>query len=93
MKIYYDKYKQPTQPKIYLGTSNNKVLCAINGIDESTFKLTQNLSNTWEITFDINKYLLITDADNRTRQIESNVYILIDYFVYFRLYSLCYSPL
>ena len=79
MKIYYDKYKQPTQPKIYLGTSNNKVLCAINGIDESTFKLTQNLSNTWEITFDINKYLLITDADNRTRQIESNVYILIDY--------------
>ena len=79
MKIYYDKYKQPTQPKIYLGTSNNKVLCAINGIDESTFNLSMSLTNTWQVTFDLNRYLLITDADNRTREIESNVYLLINH--------------
>lgn len=84
MKIYYDKFKQPTPPKIYLGTSNNKVLCAVNGIDESTFALTMNLTDTWTVTFDMYRYIQITDADGRTREIESNVYLLINHLM--RLY-------
>lgn len=57
MKIYFDKYNQPEKPKVYVGTPNNKILCALNGIDESSFSLTPNLNNTWDLSFDVNKYI------------------------------------
>lgn len=57
MKIYFDKYEQPIQPKMYLATPNNKPICPIAGFDEGTFQLTQNIGNTWEISFTINRYI------------------------------------
>ena len=57
MKIYFDKYNQPEKPKVYVGTPNNKILCALNGIDESSFSLTPNLNNTWDLSFDVDKYI------------------------------------
>lgn len=77
MKIYFDKYHQPVQPKLYLGTPNNKVICAINGIDESSFQLIPNVNNTYELSFDVNRYILVEDLSGKTIEMESNVYSLI----------------
>lgn len=63
MKIYFDKYNQPEKPKVYVGTPNNEILCALNGIDESTFSLTQNLNNTWDLSFDVDKYINIDGTE------------------------------
>lgn len=55
MNTKFDKYSQPEKPKIYLGTPNNKRICALTGIDESSFKITENFNNADEISFDIFK--------------------------------------
>lgn len=63
MKIYFDKYNQPEQPKVYIGTPNNKILCALNGIDDSSFSLTANLNNTWDLSFNVDKYINIEGTE------------------------------
>lgn len=57
MRIFYDKYNQPIAPKVYLGTPNNKIICAIDGIDPNSFDLKPNLTGAYSLSFDINKYL------------------------------------
>lgn len=77
MNIVYDRYNQPIQSHVYLGTPNNKILCAINGIEESTFQLTQKFINTYELTFDINENILIEDEHGLSKLVHSNVYDLV----------------
>lgn len=79
MKIYFDKSKRPEPSKIYLATSDHRILCALNGIDESSCYFTANLNNVYEISFDINRYINISG-----KTIESNGYHLIN--VLMRLY-------
>ncbi len=70
MKIYYDNYERPEQAKLYLGTPSNKVLCALNGVVEDSASLTKRLNNNYELTFDVDRYILDEDGV----QIESNGY-------------------
>lgn len=77
MNIVYDRYNQPIQSHVYLGTPNNKILCAINGIEESTFQLTPKFINTYELTFDINENILIEDEHGLSKLVHSNVYDLV----------------
>lgn len=77
MNIVYDRYNQPIQSHVYLGTPNNKILCAINGIEESTFQLTSKFINTYELTFDINENILIEDEHGLSKLVHSNVYDLV----------------
>lgn len=58
---------------MYLGTPYHQILCALNGIEEDTFSITQNLNNTYEISFDVNRYINIFG-----KNMESNAYNLID---------------
>ena len=62
---------------MYLGTPNNKILCAINGIEESTFQLTSKFINTYELTFNINENILIEDEHGLSKLVHSNVYDLV----------------
>jgi hypothetical protein len=62
---------------VYLGTPNNKILCAINGIEESTFQLTSKFINTYELTFNINEKILIEDEHGLSKLVHSNVYDLV----------------
>ena len=62
---------------MYLGTPNNKILCAINGIEESTFQLTSKFINTYELTFNINEKILIEDEHGLSKLVHSNVYDLV----------------
>ena len=62
---------------MYLGTPNNKILCAINGIEESTFQLTPKFINTYELTFNINENILIEDEHGLSKLVHSNVYDLV----------------
>ena len=55
MVLKYDKYNRPVAPKIYLGTPNNKKICQLDGVDASSFKYTSNLTNTHEISFDVDR--------------------------------------
>lgn len=57
MRLFYDKYNQPIAPRVYLGTPNNKIICAIDGIDPNSFDLKPNLTGTYSLSFSINKYL------------------------------------
>ena len=77
MNIIYDRYNQPIQGHVYLGTPNNKILCAINGIEESTFQLTPKFINTYELTFDLNENILIEDEHGLSKLVHSNVYDLV----------------
>lgn len=77
MNIIYNRYDEPVQGHVYLGTPNNKILCAINGIEENTFQLTQKFINTYELTFDINDNILIEDENGLSKQVHSNVYNLV----------------
>lgn len=77
MNIVYDRYNQPIQSHVYLGTPNNKILCAINGIEESTFQLTSKFINTYELTFNINEKILIEDEHGLSKLVHSNVYDLV----------------
>ena len=73
MRIYFDKYNQPEQPKVYLATPNRKIICPLNGIDEETFDLQLNLNNTWELSFDVNRYIIV-EKNEKKEQVESNGY-------------------
>ena len=85
MNIKFNKYDQPEKPNIYLGTPNNKKICALTGIDESTFKMTEKLSNTYELSFDISRTLNYTSPiTNETVEKENRAFRLISLFM--RLY-------
>ena len=85
MNTKFDKYNQPEKPNIYLGTPNNKKICALTGIDESTFKMTEKLSNTYELSFDISRTLnYISPLTNEAIEKENRAFKLISLFM--RLY-------
>lgn len=85
MNIKFNKYDQPEKQNIYLGTPNNKKICALTGIDESTFKMTEKLSNTYELSFDISRTLNYTSPiTNETVEKENRAFRLISLFM--RLY-------
>ena len=73
MRIQYDKYKRPERPVVYLGSPNHKIICALNGIDDSSFSLKRNINSTDEVTFDVNRFIIING-----KEVESNAYNLID---------------
>lgn len=77
MNIVFNRYNEPIQGHVYLGTPNGKILCAINGIEESTFKLTSKFNNTFELTFDLNENILIQDGKGLSKLVHSNVYDLV----------------
>lgn len=85
MNTKFNKYNQPEKPNIYLGTPNNKKICALTGIDEPTFKMTEKLSNTYELSFDISRTLNYTSPiTNETVEKENRAFRLISLFM--RLY-------
>ena len=85
MNAKFNKYDQPEKPNIYLGTPNNKKICALTGIDESTFKMTEKLSNTYELSFDISRTFNYTSPiTNETVEKENRAFRLISLFM--RLY-------
>ncbi len=85
MNTKFNKYNQPEKPNIYLGTPNNKKICALTGIDESTFKMTEKLSNTYELSFDISRTLnYISPLTNEAIEKENRAFKLISLFM--RLY-------
>lgn len=77
MNIVFNRYNEPIQGHVYLGTPNGKILCAINGIEESTFQLTPKFNNTFELTFDLNENILIQDGKGLSKLVHSNVYDLV----------------
>lgn len=77
MNIVFNRYNEPIQGHVYLGTPNGKILCAINGIEESTFQLTSKFNNTFELTFDLNENILIQDGKGLSKLVHSNVYDLV----------------
>ena len=85
MNTKFNKYNQPEKPNIYLGTPNNKKICTLTGIDESTFKMTEKLSNTYELSFDISRTFNYTSPiTNETVEKENRAFRLISLFM--RLY-------
>lgn len=77
MNIVFNRYNEPIQGHVYLGTPNGKILCVINGIEESTFQLTSKFNNTFELTFDLNENILIQDGKGLSKLVHSNVYDLV----------------
>jgi hypothetical protein len=77
VNIVFNRYNEPIQGHVYLGTPNGKILCAINGIEESTFQLTPKFNNTFELTFDLNENILIQDGKGLSKLVHSNVYDLV----------------
>jgi hypothetical protein len=77
VNIVFNRYNEPIQGHVYLGTPNGKILCAINGIEESTFQLTSKFNNTFELTFDLNENILIQDGKGLSKLVHSNVYDLV----------------
>ena len=77
MNIVFNRYNEPIQGHVYLGTPNGKILCAINGIEESTFQLTSKFNNTFGLTFDLNENILIQDGKGLSKLVHSNVYDLV----------------
>lgn len=77
MNIVFNRYNEPIQGHVYLGTPNGKILCAINGIEESTFQLTSKFNNTFELTFDLNENILIQNGKGLSKLVHSNVYDLV----------------
>ena len=76
MQMYYDRYQQPEKAKVYIGTPYNQIICALNGIEEDTFSIKANLNNTWELSFEVDRYI-----DIMGKQVESNAYNLLDLFM------------
>ena len=70
MKIYFDDFQRPEPSKVYLATPTHKILCVLNGIQEDTFSLKENLNNAYEISFDVDRFIV----DEECKQIESNGY-------------------
>lgn len=80
MKIYYDDFQRPEPAKIYLGTPYHKILCVLNGIDEESVSLKENLNNAYELSFDVDRFIIDEDGN----QVESNGYNWIQHLM--RLY-------
>ena len=81
MKLWYDKYKRPIAPKIFLGTPNNKIICQLDGVDANSFDYIPKFTNTHEISFDINRSYSYKNIDGKTIEKESNAFKLIGLFL------------
>lgn len=82
MKIYFDKYNQPTKPKVYLGSPNNKIICALDGIDDDSFEIDLRGNNTSEISFNVYRFITVPDFIAGTeKEIESKAYPLLGMFM------------
>ena len=80
MKIYYDNFQRPEPSKIYLATPYHKILCVLNGIEEESASLKENLNNAYDLSFDVDRFII----DEEGNQIESNGYNWIQHLM--RLY-------
>lgn len=80
MKIYYDSFQRPEPSKIYLATPYHKILCVLNGIEEESASLKENLNNAYDLSFDVDRFII----DEEGNQIESNGYNWIQHLM--RLY-------
>ena len=58
MKIYYDDFQRPEPSKVYLCTPTHKILCPLNGVQEDSFSLKENLNNAYEISFDVDRFII-----------------------------------
>ena len=70
MKIYYDDFQRPEPSKVYLCTPTHKILCPLNGVQEDSFSLKENLNNAYEISFDVDRFIINEEG----KQVESNGY-------------------
>lgn len=70
MKIYYDDFQRPEPSKVYLCTPTHKILCPLNGVQEDSFSLKENLNNAYEISFDVDRFII----NEEKKQVESNGY-------------------
>lgn len=69
--IIFDKYKQPTPSKICIGTPNNKKICPLTGIDESSFSMEEKLNNPYEVTFDVASTLKVLSDEKVAKNNQS----------------------
>lgn len=57
MYIKYDSYNRVEPFRIYLGTTENRKICCLNGIKPETVSLEINLNNTYNLKFTVDKYI------------------------------------
>lgn len=70
MKINFDKYNRLKPVKVYLATPSKKNICVLNGIKEDTFSFTPKLRDVYELSFELDRYII----DDNGKKIESNGY-------------------
>lgn len=70
MHFNYDIYGKHEKTVAYLATPSRVILCAINGIDESTGSFEGVCNDVSTISFDVNRYIETDDG----KMIESNAY-------------------
>lgn len=86
----FNIFDNPEPYNIYLCKPNKKVICELNGIDDSTASITINLNNQYELSFDYFRYIY---DDDKQKLIESNGYdklcvgmnILVENIGYFKM--------
>lgn len=86
----FNIFDNPEPYNIYLCKPNKKVICELNGIDDSTASITINLNNQYELSFDYFRYVY---DDDKQELIESNGYnklcvgmnILVENIGYFKM--------
>lgn len=74
MIINFDRYDAPECAKIYLASSNKRILCSFDTIEQSTASLTRNLNDTYELSFEINRFFITDNGE----EVESMAYKLVD---------------
>lgn len=57
MNLKYDYYGRTEPSKIYLSKVGKRIICLLNGVDESSCSLTLNFNNSHEISFDVYRYV------------------------------------
>ncbi len=75
MKTKFNRFSLPEQSKVYLGNVLRHPICALNGINESSFSLVENLNNTYTVSFELDRYI-----EKNGKYIESNGFQIIDIF-------------
>ena len=70
MHFNYDIYGKHEKTVAYLATPSRVILCAINGIDESTGSFEGVCNDVSTIAFDVNRYIETDDG----KMTESNAY-------------------
>ena len=57
VNITYDIYNRTEPSKIYLSEPHKHLLGVLNGVDESSCSLTVRANNTWNISFNVNRFI------------------------------------